>query len=333
MQKALLKPINIKSLRNTMKNQTAFLVHIIALFFFTVTTAQSEITSEDLLVMNDSIQLPGTLSYNSTLKKQPLAIFIHGSGGVDRNGNQGPMAKPSYITQLGEALNKNGIAFYRYDKRTSNKENAKFFMKGVSLDDFVDDAKLIINNFKADKRFSSITLIGHSQGSLIAMLASTEGIDNYISLAGASKRIDDTMIEQFRLQNGDSIANLASGYFKELDETGKIEKLAPDFRGIFNPLNQKFFKTWMAYKPTDEISKFDGFPMLVLNGTKDLQVFESDAKALYNANPKAELKLIENMNHVLKTITEDKDNLKSYYSPDYPLSDELVNIITEFIKR
>jgi hypothetical protein len=262
-----------------------------------------------------------------------LVIFIHGSGGVDRNGNQGPISKPNYIKQLADALNKNGIAFYRYDKRTSNAENSKFFMKGVSLDDFVNDAKTIIQKFKEDKRFSSITLTGHSQGSLIAMLASTVGIDHYISLAGASRRIDKTMIEQFRLQNGDSIANVASGYFKELDSTGKIEKLAPDFRGIFNPLNQKFFKTWMAYTPTEEISKLDSFPMLIINGTKDMQVFEKDAEALHKANPKSSLKIIENMNHVLKTIIEDKENLKSYYSADYPLSEELVNTITEFIKK
>lgn len=316
-----------------MKVLSLQIIRIITLAFFMVTVAQSEITSEDMLLMNDSIKLPGTLTYNSTLKKQPLVIFIHGSGGVDRNGNQGPMSKPNYIKQLADALNKNGIAFYRYDKRTSNAENSKFFMKGVSLDDFVNDAKTIIQKFKEDKRFSSITLTGHSQGSLIAMLASTVGIDHYISLAGASRRIDKTMIEQFRLQNGDSIANVASGYFKELDSTGKIEKLAPDFRGIFNPLNQKFFKTWMAYTPTEEISKLDSFPMLIINGTKDMQVFEKDAEALRKANPKSSLKIIENMNHVLKTIIEDKENLKSYYSADYPLSEELVNTITEFIKK
>ena len=83
--------------------------------------SQSDITSEEFLLKNDSIQLPGTLSYNKTIKQQPLVIFIHGSGNVDRNGNQAGMANANYIKQLSEKLNTNGIAFYRYYKRTSNE--------------------------------------------------------------------------------------------------------------------------------------------------------------------------------------------------------------------
>ena len=39
------------------------------------------------------------------------------------------------------------------------------------------------------------------------------------------------------------------------------------------------------------------------------------------------------MNHVLKTITKEEDNLKSYTSPDFPLSEELITIIEAFIKQ
>ncbi len=39
------------------------------------------------------------------------------------------------------------------------------------------------------------------------------------------------------------------------------------------------------------------------------------------------------MNHVLKYIQKDEDNLSSYYSPDYKISIELIETITEFIKK
>lgn len=295
--------------------------------------SQSDITSEEFLLKNDSIQLPGTLSYNKTIKQQPLVIFIHGSGNVDRNGNQAGMANANYIKQLSEKLNTNGIAFYRYDKRTSNRANMKFLMKGISFNDFVEDAKIAILNFKEDNRFSSITLIGHSQGSLIAMLASTVGITNYISLAGPSKPIDVTMTEQIRKQNGDSIAQLVDTHFKELKTTGTIEKVDPNLMALFNKTNQPFFTSWIKYSPTEEVSKLSGLPILIINGTKDLQVFPSDAEALNKANTKSKIKLIENMNHVLKTIINDEDNLKSYYKAEYPLSEELVKTISEFIKK
>lgn len=307
-------------------------ISILALLFTISSATQSEIVSEEILLMNDSIQLPGTLSYNKNLEKQPLVIYIHGSGNIDRNGNQASQVGANYIKQLSEALNRSDIAFYRYDKRTSNMANMKFLMQGITFDDFVEDVKVAINNFKDDNRFSGITLIGHSQGSLIAMLALSDAIDKYISLAGPATRIDKTMIEQIRKQNGDSIADIVASHFKELKSTGKIETIDPNLMALFNPQNQPFFTSWMMYNPTEEIKKVT-IPTLVINGTKDLQVFEADAKALHEAQPNSELKLINNMNHLLKTITKEEDNLKSYGSPDFPLSEELVTILTSFIKK
>lgn len=305
---------------------------IIGLLFITIGNAQSKIVSEEILLMNDSIQLPGTLAYQKDLKQQPLAIFIHGSGGVDRNGNQGPQSQASYIKQLSEALTQKGIAFYRYDKRTSNMANAKFLMKGILFQDIVNDAKQAINKFKDDSRFSSITLVGHSQGSLVSMLVSNADVNKYISLSGPSKSFDTTLVEQVRIQNGDTLANTLGQHFNELKTTGTIKTLDPNFAGLFNPVNQKFFVSYIKYIPTEEIKKVT-IPTLILNGTKDIQVFEEDAKALHKAKPNAQLILIENMNHVLKTITKDEDNLKSYSSPDFPLSEELIKVITEFIKK
>lgn len=315
-----------------MKNKIKNTIQLLTLFCVSMVIAQTDIAQEELLIYNDSVQLPGTLTYNKTLKKQPLAIFIHGSGNVDRNGNQIGLSGANYIKELSEALNKNGIAFYRYDKRSATQSNLKFMMKDMRFDAFVEDAQLVLDKFKEDKRFSEITIIGHSQGSLIGMLTSKNGADKYISLAGPADAINTTITAQIRTQNGDSLANIVDNHFKELKSTGKIEKVDPNLMAIFNPLNQKFFKTWMAYTPTEEISKVD-IPTLILNGTKDLQVLEADARALLKSKPNAELKLIENMNHVLKTIINDDDNLKSYNSTDFTLSEDLVEVITAFIKK
>tara|TARA_R110002049_G_scaffold305723_1_gene503084 strand:- start:467 stop:1402 length:936 start_codon:yes stop_codon:yes gene_type:complete len=303
-------------------------------FLFIVTTcfAQNQIALEEIQLKNDSVVLPGTLSYNKELQPQPLAIFIHGSGGVDRNGNQGPQFQANYIKQLSEALNKNNIAFYRYDKRTATMSNMKFIMKELTFDKFIEDAKIVINKFKNDPRFSSITLIGHSQGSLVAMLASDVGVDNYISLAGASKAFDITITKQIRIQNGDSLANIAEHHFKELRETGNIAEVNPSMLAVFSKPNLPFIKTYAAYEPTEEIKKIN-IPTLILNGTKDIQIFEEDANNLHKAKPDAKLVIIENMNHVLKTITKEDDNKSSYTTPDFPISEELVNVITTFIKQ
>lgn len=306
---------------------------IIALIVFTHNMfAQDTYTSEDILIMNDSIQLPGTLSYNADLKSQPLVIFVHGSGNVDRNGNQGMMAKANYIKMLNDSLVSKGIAFFRFDKRTATQSNMRFIMSNMTFEGFVDDINIITDTFKNDKRFSSITLIGHSQGSLVAMLANHTHVDKYISLSGPSKSIDQTLVEQVRLQNGDVIASAVESHFKELSEKGRIENVDPMLMSIFNKPAQPFMLSWMKYNPSEEIKSVK-LPILILNGNKDLQVSVHDAETLHKANPNSKLVIIANMNHVLKSIEKDEDNMTSYMSSDYPLSEALVNEIETFIKQ
>ena len=282
--------------------------------------------------MNDSIKLPGTLSYNKDLKSQPLVIFIHGSGNVDRNGNQdGVNIKANYIKQLADSLNIRGIAFYRYDKRSASKENLKFMMDDLDFYRFVDDANLAVANFKNDNRFNSITLIGHSQGSLVAMLASQEDVDRYVSIAGVSEDMGNFIINSYKVYS-EEMGNMAKEHITELKETGTIETVNPALAHLFSKPNQPFFITWMAYNPSVEIKKLE-IPVLIINGTKDLQVKVEEAEKLHEAKPNSELVIIENMNHVLKTIEKDEDNIKSYYSPDFPLSEELINSIDTFINK
>jgi pimeloyl-ACP methyl ester carboxylesterase len=294
--------------------------------------SQSHNSEEEILLKNDSIQLPGTLTYNKTLKQQPLVIYIHGSGPVDRNGNQLAMSNANYIKQLSDSLTLNGIAFYRYDKRSSLMRNIKYVMKELSFDKFVEDAEIVISHFKNDERFSSITLIGHSQGSLVSMLVSKNNISKYISLAGPSDSIDTALIRQMKTIHGDSIGKLTELHFKELSETGGIKKIDPSQFEIINQQMLPFYKSWLKYNPSEEIKKIEA-PILIINGTEDTQVLVNDAKALHKANSKSKLVIIKGMNHVLKTITSDVEGAKSYTSPDVPLSSELVSVITKFIKN
>jgi len=289
-----------------------------------------QVKTEEVLLKNGAIELPGTLSY--TEEKSPLIIWVHGSGNIDRNGNQqGTMIKANYIQQFREAVNKEGIAFYSYDKRTSTPKNMSLIMKeGVVFKDFIDDVSIAVNKFKDDERFTQIILAGHSQGSLVAMSA-LENVDKYISIAGAGETVDKTLIKQITNQNGE-LGKAAANHFKELGETGTIKDVNPMLMTIFSPQNQPFFKSWMSYDPI-AILKEVNIPILIVNGNKDLQVKESDAEALHKANPSSKMVIIDKMNHLLKVIEKDEDNMKSYLSPDFKISDELIETVTEFVKN
>ena len=296
----------------------------IIISIFTITASLAQINSEEIVLTNQAIQLPGTLTFS--LEKQPLIIWVHGSGGVDRNGNT-----PQYIKQFRDKINKNGIAFFSYDKRTANAVNQIILKEdGVIISDFVSDVKKVVNHFKDDKRFTEIILAGHSQGAAIAMMA-LENVDKYISIAGAGETIDKTLIRQITKQSA-NFGKLTESYLKELKETGKIKEVDPNLMSLFAKPNQPFLSSWVALNPLEEIKKVT-IPTLLINGDKDLQVQVLDAENLKKAKPNAKLVIIKNMNHLLKDILKEEDNMKSYMSADFPISNLLIQTIVEFVKK
>ena len=56
-----------------------------------------------------------------------------------------------------------------------------------------------------------------------------------------------------------------------------------------------------------------------------------DAENLSKATPDAQFVIVKNMNHVLKTIEKDEDNLASYMSDIFPISEEFIIVITNFV--
>lgn len=284
--------------------------------------------SEEIIITNNKIELPGTLTYSH--KKQPLIIWVHGSGNIDRNGNQQPMISANYIKQFRDEITKRNIAFFSYDKRTTNKNNLKILKKGVLFDDFVADVNSVISYFKKNKQFSKIILIGHSQGALTALLAS-KNANKYVSLAGTSESIDKTIIKQTTNQNPMG-GKLVEEHFKELKETGNIKNVNPLLISLFVKQNLPFLKNWMSYNPIEEIKKIT-IPVLIINGTKDLQIPKQNAEELHKANPKSKLIIIENMNHMLKNIKKDEDNQRSYFSANFPISKKLIEVIDNFVKN
>lgn len=305
---------------------------LLTLLISTSIFAQESWTSEDILIMNDSIKLPGTLTYNKDLKEQPLVIFVPGSGNPDRNGNQPQYGvNGNYIKQFSDALNAKDIAFFRYDKRNVTRSNIKHILKSYVFNDLVKDVHAIIDAFKNDKRFNNITLVGHSQGSLVAMLASNEHIDNYVSLAGLGETADKAIIRQLKAQN-EAYVEIATAHIDELKTSGTIKEINPLLMALFAKQNHEFLLSYMDIDPTVEIKKLH-IPILILNGNKDIQVLIDDAKNLHDASPNSKMAIIDKMNHVLKIIEKDEDNFASYSSPDFKLSEELVNTIEAFVKQ
>lgn len=273
--------------------------------------------------------IDGTLLSPNNVEKPSLAIIIAGSGPTNRNGNQN-FLKSNSLKKLAEGLTNNGIATYRYDKRIVKQIRKGYVDKDIKFDDFVSDAIDIIDYFKSQESYDKIYVIGHSQGSLVGMLSAKDKADGFISLAGAGQNIGDVLVEQ--------VTKMAP---KLGEETQRVVTILKDGKtttdypealaSLFGPDLQPFMMNWMKYNPTETIKTLE-MPILLINGTKDLQVSENEAKLLKEANKKATLKIIENMNHVLFEIKgDDLENSKSYNESFRSISPQLISSITDFI--
>ncbi len=104
------------------------------------------------------------------------------------------------IDDIREVPNANGYSEFRlYDKRGVGKSMGAVNSSSVSLDDFIEDAKLFISKLTSDDRFSSVIVLGHSEGASIGMIASLQAKpDAYISVCGSEKNMVDVIGEQLK---------------------------------------------------------------------------------------------------------------------------------------
>ena len=303
-------------------------IFILLLFAITGTAQETNYTSEALSI-NSFID--GTLLKPKNNNQHVLAIIINDYGPTDRNGNQN-LLKNNALKKLSENLTQNHIATFRYDKRIVKQIQKGNVDKNIMFDDFITDAVSVVTYFKAQNTYSKIYIIGHGQGSLVGMIASNKEVDGFISLAGSGKSIDKVIIDQIQRMDSALVEDTKKA-FKSL-KNGKTTTNYPIALGsIFDADVQPFMINWMQYNPEEIIHTLD-MPILIINGTKDLQVSIDEAKLLKEASKNSEIKIIENMNHILFIIEgNDLENSKSYNESFRKISDELVSTIINFINK
>jgi hypothetical protein len=121
---------------------------------------------------------------------------------------------------------------------------------------------------------------------------------------------------------------------KILDElvAGRIVADPPrELAALFRPSVQPFLISKLKYDPAVEIARVD-VPVLIVQGTTDVQSAVEDAKILAAANKEAKLVIIEGMNHTLRKASTSVEQFRAYYDPTLPLAPKLVEEIAGFLR-
>jgi hypothetical protein len=265
----------------------------------------------------------------------PVMLIHPGSGPTDRDGNSKLMGGSNHsLKYLAEGLAAQGVASVRIDKRGIGQSAAAMVSESaLRFENYVDDAAAWIAKLKADPRFSKVIVAGHSEGSLIGMLAATKaGAPGLVSIAGVGRPADDVLREQLRPKLPPTMFDQNERVLLSLKQGKTLDDVPVPLQPLYRTSVQPYLISWFRYDPAKAIAAYKG-RVLIVQGTTDIQVTVDDAKKLAAARPDAKLLIVPGMNHVLKAVgTDMAEQIASYGDPKRPVPAEVIEAVARFAK-
>ncbi|TMI98267.1 MAG: alpha/beta hydrolase [Alphaproteobacteria bacterium] len=299
--------------------------------------ARRPAASEDATLIEEDWSeghLAGTLARPAQVTKRgPAALIISGSGPTPRDGN--------YDTYklIARGLAAAGIRSLRYDKRGVGKSRALVVREDdLIVQTFADDVVLAAASLAKRDDVSSLILVGHSEGALLAILAAKRTpIAGIVLLACAGRRLDVLMREQIAAipLPADQEHSRAESYaiLDRLAHGERVTDMSAEQAKLFRPSVQPFLISAFAIDPAAELAKLET-PVLIVWGESDIQVRRSDFDALVAARPDARTLILPATNHMFKPapreIADRAAQLQSY-DRAAPLTPDLIPGIVDFI--
>jgi pimeloyl-ACP methyl ester carboxylesterase len=264
------------------------------------------------------------------VERPPVALLIAGSGSTDHDGN-GPQIRPATLRKLSDQLVARNIATLRYDKRGAGGWKPEFGRpEDFRFKDYADDAVTLTNYLREGGKFSRVALVGHSEGGLVAILATQRvGVDRLVLLVTSARRQGDLLKAQLEKKLApDVFAPIA----KAVDAIMAGQIVDPPPPGLsIPPAMQPGIASAFVEDPIDPLKKIVT-PTLIVGGGRDRQVARLDFMALSTASPAAKTLWLPDMNHVLNDVTNDADDLAAYTQSDRPLDADLIEAVAAFVQ-
>jgi len=282
--------------------------------------------------------LKGAMLVPAGVRGGPVVVILAGSGPTDRDGNNPLGVKGSTYRLLAEGLAREGVASIRVDKRGMfASKSAAADPNAVTVDVLAADALAWAAKARAETGAPCAWLAGHSEGALVALIAGQkpDGVCGLILLSGAGRPIGTVLREQLNANPANApLLPQAMAAIDTLEAGGEVDVsgMHPALMPLFHPGVQGFLRAEMAYDPAALIAAYKG-PVLIVQGTTDIQVSVKDANLLKAARPDASLVLLDGANHLFKTAPADRaGNLATYGDPSLPLAPGAVDAVAGFIK-
>jgi pimeloyl-ACP methyl ester carboxylesterase len=275
--------------------------------------------------------LHGTLAMPAPGGPFPAALILAGSGPTDRDGNSSLGLKTDMYRLLSDALVADGVACARYDKRgigASSKAGRP--EEELRIGEFADDTVAIASWLVRQPNVSGISLIGHSEGGLLALMAAPRIKPKaVVLLATPGRKFAALLRDQFaRPGLPAGVAAEAQRLISDLERGDPVGEVSPLLRAVFRPSVQPFLKSLMAIDPPQLIERLEQH-VLIVGGGRDLQVGRTDFDTLAATRTDAEAYWDPSMGHTLKSTRSAQE---AYTNARIPLAAGLAERVADFVK-
>lgn len=295
----------------------------------------SDPVSTPVALPSEPSPLHGTLL--TPPETRAAAVILPGSGPTDRDGNSALGISASSYRLLAEGLAAEGLATVRIDKRgVGASAFAGLREEDLRFSHLVEDARAWAAETARLTGQPCAWLIGHSEGALVALAAIEDGDDmvcGLVLLSGAGRTARVVLEEQLGPQLPEPLRTQAFHALAEL-EAGRLVPDAPAaLAALFRPSVQPYMISWLALDPAELAAGYDG-PIMIGQGSTDIQTTVVDAEAMAAAQPDAHLVIWDGVNHLLKLAPADRAaNIATYSNPDLPLAPGVVEDVAGFILK
>ncbi len=262
----------------------------------------------------------------------PAVLILVGSGPTDRDGN-GQFISTDMYRMLAAGLASAGIRSLRYDKRGLGG-SAGMREEDLRFDRYVDDAVAAARDLAARKDVSAVVIAGHSEGGLVAILATRQApVAGIVVLAAFGHSVADGLRRQMAAVNPPELRRKALDIIDVLAAGKGVAEVPPELLNLFRPSVQPYLISILNIDPAKEFAQVKA-PALLLYGARDLQVSLADRDALAAARPDTQVVTIAEMNHILKRAPADVEgNAKTYADRSLPLDPGVLPPIVDFVRR
>lgn len=266
----------------------------------------------------DSATLVGTLVLPEVHGDAvPVVLMVSGSGLEDRDET---IFEHKPFLVIADFLARNGIASLRYDDRCFGKSHGGDVASATTVD-FMHDAAAGLEFLRSDGRFSSVGVLGHSEGASIAFMLGAQGLADFIiSLGGLGVKGDEALTAQMN---------------RIYELNGQDVRVSVEqYRASVRQMHSAWMNWFIDYDPSADISATN-CPVLALGGDKDCQVISSQnlpaIEALLPRNPHNLVREYPSLNHLFQHCTTGNSN--EYRRIEETLSPEVLADIVGWMRQ